>query len=59
MVIPCGTDIDCFGSVDRVAGRAKIGVDLDAKLVMYAGRFDERKGIETLVRAISRRKRRH
>ena len=54
MVIPCGTNIDCFGSVDREAGRAKIGVDSDTKLVMYAGRFDERKGIETLVRAFAR-----
>ena len=54
MVIPCGTNIDCFGSVDRAAGRAKIGVDEDTRLVMYAGRFDERKGIETLVRAVAR-----
>jgi glycosyltransferase involved in cell wall biosynthesis len=54
MVIPCGTDIECFGSVDRAAGRAEIGVDSDSKVVMYAGRFDERKGIETLVRAIAR-----
>ncbi|HEY9771626.1 MAG TPA: glycosyltransferase family 1 protein [Coleofasciculaceae cyanobacterium] len=53
-VIPCGTDIDCFGSVDRAAGRAKIGVSPETKLVMYAGRFDERKGIETLVRAIAK-----
>jgi len=53
-VIPCGTNIDCFGSVDREAGRARIGVDADTKLVMYAGRFDKRKGIETLVRAVAR-----
>ena len=54
MVIPCGTNIDCFGSIDREAGRAKIGVQPEEKLVMYAGRFDERKGIETLVRAIAK-----
>ena len=53
-VIPCGTNIDCFGSVDREAGRARIGVDANTKLVMYAGRFDKRKGIETLVRAVAR-----
>ena len=53
-VIPCGTNIECFGSVDRAAGRAKIGVSPETKLVMYAGRFDERKGIETLVRAIAK-----
>lgn len=53
-VIPCGTNIDCFGSVDRAEGRAKIGVSPETKLVIYAGRFDERKGIETLVRAIAK-----
>ncbi|MGL4883398.1 MAG: glycosyltransferase, partial [Waterburya sp.] len=53
-VIPCGTDIECFGSIDRQSGRAKLGIDPEDKVVMYAGRFDERKGIETLVRAIAR-----
>ena len=54
MVIPCGTDLECFGSIDREAGRAKIGISSNTKLIMYAGRFDERKGIETLVRAVAR-----
>ena len=54
VVIPCGTNIECFGSVDRPTGRAKIGVEPEKQLVMYAGRFDERKGIETLVRAVAR-----
>lgn len=53
MVIPCGTNIDCFGSVDQQTGRAKLGITPEEKIVMYAGRFDERKGIETLVRAIA------
>lgn len=53
-VIPCGTNVDCFGSIDRDAGRAKIGVKPEEKLVMYAGRFDPRKGIETLVRAVAK-----
>ncbi len=53
VVIPCGTNIDCFGSVNREAGRAKIGINSEDKLVMYAGRFDRRKGIETLVRAVA------
>jgi D-inositol-3-phosphate glycosyltransferase len=53
-VIPCGTDIECFGSIDRQSGRAKLGINPEDKVVMYAGRFDERKGIETLVRAIAR-----
>ena len=54
VVIPCGTNIECFGSIDRQTGRAKLGIAPEDKVVMYAGRFDERKGIETLVRAVAR-----
>lgn len=53
-VIPCGTDINCFGSIKRQPSRAKIGISPETKLVMYAGRFDQRKGIETLVRAVAK-----
>ena len=56
MVIPCGTNIDCFGSIDKQTGRANLGIEPETKLVMYAGRFDERKGIETLVRAVANEK---
>ncbi|MBD2358690.1 glycosyltransferase family 1 protein [Tolypothrix sp. FACHB-123] len=51
-IIPCGTDIQKFGSVDREAARAKLGIDPAAKVVLYVGRFDPRKGIETVVRAV-------
>ncbi len=51
-IIPCGTDIERFGCVNRKAARSQLGIDLDTKLVMYVGRFDSRKGIETLVRAV-------
>jgi D-inositol-3-phosphate glycosyltransferase len=51
-IIPCGTDIQKFGCVDRQAAREELRIDPEAKLVLYVGRFDPRKGIETLVRAI-------
>ncbi|MEB3232535.1 MAG: glycosyltransferase family 1 protein [Leptolyngbyaceae bacterium] len=51
-VIPCGTDTRRFGAVDQTTARQKLGIDLDAQIVFYVGRFDRRKGIETLVRAI-------
>ncbi|MBD2335617.1 glycosyltransferase family 1 protein [Calothrix sp. FACHB-156] len=51
-IIPCGTDIQQFGSIDREAARAKLGIAPDAKVVLYVGRFDPRKGIETVVRAV-------
>jgi len=51
-VIPCGTDIERFGRVDRKTARTKLGINPETKLIMYVGRFDPRKGIETLVRAV-------
>ncbi|MEA5598833.1 glycosyltransferase family 1 protein [Rivularia sp. UHCC 0363] len=51
-VIPCGTDIERFGRVDQKTARTELGVSPETKLVMYVGRFDPRKGIETLVRAV-------
>ncbi len=51
-IIPCGTDISHFGSVSRQEGRQTLGIAPDEKVVLYVGRFDPRKGIETLVRAM-------
>jgi D-inositol-3-phosphate glycosyltransferase len=53
-VIPCGTDIDKFGSIERSVARQELGIAPDAKVVLYVGRFDKRKGIETLVRAFAK-----
>jgi glycosyltransferase involved in cell wall biosynthesis len=52
-MIPCGTDIDRMGSILRPAARQKLGIPPEAKVVLYVGRFDRRKGIDTLVRAIA------
>ncbi len=51
-IIPCGTDIKRFGSVERQAARETLGIDPETKVALYVGRFDPRKGIETLVRAV-------
>lgn len=51
-IIPCGTDIKQFGCIDRQAARVQLGLDTEDKVVFYVGRFDPRKGIETLVRAV-------
>ncbi|MEH2315879.1 MAG: glycosyltransferase family 1 protein [Nostoc sp.] len=52
-IIPCGTDIQRFGSIPREAARAELGIEKETKVVLYVGRFDPRKGIETLVRAVN------
>ncbi|AFY81681.1 glycosyltransferase [Oscillatoria acuminata] len=53
-VIPCGTDIHQFGGVSQAIAREKLGIHEESSVVFYVGRFDRRKGIETLVRAMSR-----
>jgi D-inositol-3-phosphate glycosyltransferase len=53
-MIPCGTDIEKFGQISRCVAREKLGIAPEAKIVLYVGRFDRRKGIETLVRAVAK-----
>ena len=55
-MVPCGTDIERLGSIERPAARTELGIPPEAKVVLYVGRFDRRKGIETLVRAIAQSK---
>lgn len=53
-IVPCGTDVEKMGSIKRDVARHKLGITPEAKVVLYVGRFDRRKGIETLVRAIAK-----
>lgn len=55
-VIPCGTDLDKFHLMPRAEARKALGFHPDDQIVMYVGRFDARKGIETLVRAFAQLK---
>lgn len=50
-VIPCGTDITNFRVLPKAEARTKLGLDHHEQIVLYVGRFDPRKGIETLVRS--------
>jgi D-inositol-3-phosphate glycosyltransferase len=52
-IIPCGTDIDNFQVLSKPEARRQLGLSITNKTVLYVGRFDQRKGIETLVRAIA------
>ncbi len=52
-VIPCGTDLRNFRVIPKQEARRQLGLPLSEPIVLYVGRFDPRKGIETLVRACS------
>jgi D-inositol-3-phosphate glycosyltransferase len=50
-IIPCGTDVQNFHPISKAEARQQLGLNPKDKVVLYVGRFDRRKGIETLVRA--------
>jgi glycosyltransferase involved in cell wall biosynthesis len=55
-IIPYGTDVETFHTIPKAEARAKLGLDGDEQIVLYVGRFDPRKGIETLIRASAQTK---
>ncbi len=50
-IIPCGTDTQRYGLVHQEQAREQLGLDPDMPMVAYVGRFDPRKGIDTLIQA--------
>ncbi|MGF1570710.1 MAG: glycosyltransferase [Nodosilinea sp.] len=50
-VIPCGTNVDHFQVVPKTDAKLALGMPIEDQVVLYVGRFDPRKGIETLIRA--------
>lgn len=50
-IIPCGTDTNNFRLTSKADARTKLKLNSREKVILYVGRFDSRKGIETLVRA--------
>jgi len=55
-VIPCGTDLSTFHVMPRGEARSQLGFSTDEQVVLYVGRFDPCKGIETLVQAVAQLK---
>jgi glycosyltransferase involved in cell wall biosynthesis len=53
-VIPCGTDTQIFRQLPQSDARSQLGLSETEKIVLYVGRFDPRKGIETLVRSFAK-----
>ncbi len=50
-IIPCGTDTNNFRLTSKAEARTKLKLNSHEKVILYVGRFDPRKGIETLVGA--------
>lgn len=58
-VLPLGIDTDCFAPQDPTWLRAKLAVPDDAPLVLYVGRLERRKGVETLIESFAHVLKRH
>ncbi len=52
-MIPCGTDTSNFRLMSKTDARNQLKLDLEQKIILYVGRFDPRKGIETLIRSFA------
>lgn len=49
VVVPCGLDPALFRAEERSRARARLGLPEGRTLILYVGRFDPRKGLETLL----------
>jgi len=50
--IPPGVDLDLFRPQNRTAARAALGLDIQDRVILFVGRIDPIKGIDTLLRAM-------
>ncbi|MBI4296521.1 MAG: glycosyltransferase [Chloroflexi bacterium] len=51
-VVPCGVNLSLFQPIDRRRARQHLGLD-NGKIVLFVGRIETLKGIDSLVRAVS------
>lgn len=52
-VIPCGVDLSLFRRIRKAEARADLDISPSSKLILFVGRIEPLKGIDTLIRAIS------
>jgi len=52
-IVPCGVNLDLFYPADQRAARQKLGFAPQDTLLLYVGRFDPLKGLNTLLEAMT------
>jgi len=52
-VVPCGVNLDLFYPQPKAAARSKLGLDAEDIIVLYVGRFESIKGLNTLLEAMT------
>ncbi len=53
-VIPYGIDLNQFNLVTKAAAREYLKISADERVILYVGRFDRYKGVETLIEACAK-----
>ncbi|MFC2015772.1 glycosyltransferase [Chloroflexota bacterium] len=52
-VVPCGVDLNLFQPIQAEKAKRMLGLPLDRKIILYVGRIEPLKGIDTLLRAMA------
>jgi D-inositol-3-phosphate glycosyltransferase len=52
VVVPCGVDLDLFKPVPSEEAKNVLGLPATSRIILFVGRIEPLKGIETLLRAI-------
>ena len=58
-VVPCGVNLDIFYPKTKAAARNKLGLDPADTILLYVGRFDPLKGLNSLLKAMTFLKNHH
>jgi D-inositol-3-phosphate glycosyltransferase len=52
-VVPCGVDLNLFRPIQAEKAKRMLGLPADRRIVLYVGRIEPLKGIDTLLRAMA------
>ena len=52
-VVPCGVDLDLFHPIPSEEAKARLGLPQSRRIILFVGRIEPLKGIDTLLRAIA------
>ena len=52
-IVPPGVDLDLFRPLPCEEARASVGIPLDHHMILFVGRIQPIKGIDTLIRAMA------